>query len=430
MIIAASAILIFSVMNFGSVEIWSAAILEVSVFTLFLAWIIGGRSERSAGIPFVQERREVKYLFIALSVLLFFMFIQMLTLPPNFLKYLSPRAFDLYTFYSVDKNPEMHISLYAYKTEAEFLKVLAYALFFILISLSTKDMPAIEKMLKILSVFGFALAFFAILQSGAWNGKIYWFREITGSSPFGPFVNRNHYAGLVGMLIPLTLGLAFTRKSKEKQMLFGFFGLIMSVSLFLSLSRAGIISFFAGIGSLSLFLSWNKIRSRKRWAVAVFLFVLSLYLLYIGIDPLIERFYKTDVTHEARTAVWGNTLSAFKDFYLTGSGLGTFVNVFPLYSPEAVESLYDHAHNDYLEYLLEAGVIGFALLIFFFISFIRCVVAGSWSGKAGILKISMLSSLATIAVHSAFDFNLHVPSNALMFSAILGMSIAISRCAQ
>lgn len=358
------------------------------------------------------------------------MFIQMLTLPPNFLKYLSPRAFDLYTFYSVDKNPEMHISLYAYKTEAEFLKVLAYALFFILISLSTKDMPAIEKMLKILSVFGFALAFFAILQSGAWNGKIYWFREITGSSPFGPFVNRNHYAGLVGMLIPLTLGLAFTRKSKEKQMLFGFFGLIMSVSLFLSLSRAGIISFFAGIGSLSLFLSWNKIRSRKRWAVAVFLFVLSLYLLYIGIDPLIERFYKTDVTHEARTAVWGNTLSAFKDFYLTGSGLGTFVNVFPLYSPEAVESLYDHAHNDYLEYLLEAGVIGFALLIFFFISFIRCVVAGSWSGKAGILKISMLSSLATIAVHSAFDFNLHVPSNALMFSAILGMSIAISRCAQ
>lgn len=53
MIIAASAILIFSVMNFGSVEIWSAAILEVSVFTLFLAWIIGGRSERSAGIPFV-----------------------------------------------------------------------------------------------------------------------------------------------------------------------------------------------------------------------------------------------------------------------------------------------------------------------------------------------------------------------------------------
>ena len=426
--VAVLAVLIFSILGFGAVEIWSSTIVEVSVFTLFLLWFMFEDNPACVGNDSPSDnRRKMKYLFISLSLLLVYLFVQMLPLPSSILKYLSPHAYDLYAYYSVGKTPDMHVSLYAYKTEVEFIRVLTYAAFFVLIAFSMKDIPVIENVIKALSFFGFVLAFFAILQMATWNGKLYWFREITGSSPFGPFVNRNHYAGLIGMLTPLTLGLAFTRKSKEKQMLFGFFGLIMSVSLFLSLSRAGIMSFFAGIGSLSLFLSWSKIRSWKRWAVAAFLFVLCLYLLYVGIDPLIERFYKTDVTHEARTAVWGKTLFAFKDFFLTGSGLGTFVNVFPLYSSEPVESLYDHAHNDYLEYLLETGVIGFALLLFFFISFIRYVAAGGWSGKAGIIKISLLSSITTMTVHSAFDFNLHVPSNALMLSAIAGMSVAMSR---
>lgn len=339
--IIASAILIFSILCFGSVEVWSSALLEASVFTLVLIWLI--RDKRALSL---HTSKEERYMLAALIGFLGYIFIQMLPLPTVILRYLSPKSFELYSFYTVDKNPAMSFSLYPYRTEIELLRMLTYSLFFILLSFSIKDMTTLERMLKILSYFGFGLAIFAIIHKATWNGKLYWFRELShGGSPFGPFVNRNHYAGLIGMLIPLSLGLAFTRKSRERQFLFGFFGLIMAVSLFLSLSRGGIISFFAGIAVFALFLSWDRFRAKKRWALAAFIFVLFLYLLYLGIDPVIDRFYKTDITNEERLTVWSATLSAFKDFYLTGSGMGTFINIFQLYSPASIRALYDHAHN-------------------------------------------------------------------------------------
>jgi O-antigen ligase len=286
-------------------------------------------------------------------------------------------------------------------------------------------------MLKILVYFGFGLAIFAIIQKATWNGKLYWLRELTlqGAGPFGPFVSRNNYAGFINMLIPLSLGLAFTRKSREKQILFGFFGLIMAVSLFISLSRGGIISFFAGIIIFALFISWDRFRAKKRLALVAFIFALFIYLLYLGIDPIIDRFYKTDLAREDRFAVWSATFNAFKDFYFTGSGLGTFINIFPFYTPQNIDInvIFDHAHSDYLEFILEAGIIGTILLILFLYFFIRCIVSSKWDRYTGIFRVSLLSSIATMVVHSISDFNLHIPSNALMLSAVFGMAVAASR---
>ncbi|MEW6068888.1 MAG: O-antigen ligase family protein [Nitrospirota bacterium] len=422
--IAATAILILSVLSFGAVEIWSSTLIEAFVLTLIIVWLIRTKTWQS---QFATTSKEEIYIFIALVSFLVYIFMQMLPLPPVILKYISPKSFELYSFYTADKNPQMHISLYAYKTEIEFLRALTYSFFFVLFVFNIKDMHTLEKILKILAYFGFVLAIFAILQKAIWNGKIYWLREVIAGNPFGPFVNRNHYAGFIGMLIPLTLGLAFTRKSRERQLLFGFFGIIMSVSLFLSLSRAGIISFFMGIAVFGFFLLWHKFRAKKEMAIATFLCIIFLYLLYIGIDPVIDRFYKTDITHEERLVVWSATLKAFKDFYLTGSGIGTFLHVFPLYSPENITSIYDHAHNDYLELILEVGIIGTVLLFSFLFFFIRFILKGKWEGRIGIIKISMLSSITTIAIHSIFDFNLHIPSNALMLSALFGMAFASLR---
>ena len=419
----AAAILILSVLFFGSVEIWFIAFMEASVFTLIVIWIFKQRKE-----PSLNMNKEEKYMLVALFGFLTYVFIQMLPFPQAVLKYLSPRSFDLYSFFTTDTNPNMSISLYTYKTGSEFLRILTYSLFFLFLSFSIKDMATLQRMIKILIYFGFGLAIFAILQKATWNGKLYWLREITVGNPFGPFVNRNHYAGLIGMLIPLSLGLAFTRKEKEKQLLYGFFSLIMAVSLFLSLSRAGIISFFAGIIVFALFLSWDKFRGKKRWVLlSFFIFTLFLYLFYLGLDPIIDRFYKTDLTSEARFIVWSGTWNAFKDFYLTGSGLGTFINIFPLYPPKDMGVIYDHAHNDYLEFILETGIIGTVLLFLFIFFFIRCMAKGKWWWETGIIRMSILSSITTMVVHSIFDFNLHIPSNALMFSAICGMAVAASR---
>jgi len=417
------AILVFSILCFGAVEGWSSVSLEASVFILALVWVISRKKER---LPHLGK--EEKYMLIVILFFITYTLIQMLPFPSAALKYLSPESFKLYSFYNIDENPGMSISLYAYKTEIELLRILTLSLFFLLLSFSIRDTTSIQKVLKVLCYFGFGLAIFAIIQKATGTGKIYWFREVPGGNPFGPFVNRNHYAGLIGMLIPLGIGVAFTRSSRERKILFGFLSLIMAVSLFLSLSRGGIISFFAGITVFSLLLLLNRFKTKRIWiSLGTFLFVLFLYLLYLGIDPIIERFYGTDITTEDRFVIWSGTFKAFKDFYLTGSGLGTFMNVFPLYFPEGIHGLYDHAHNDYLEFILEAGIIGSALLILFFIFFIKCIKRASWSGENGIIKASLISSITTIAVHSIFDFNLHIPSNALMLSAIFGIAVASSR---
>lgn len=428
-IFTATTVIIFSVLFFGSVEVWSTALFEAGFLSLFMIWLIlREKPEASAELENEGRLKRESRIFLALAAILFYAAIQTAPMPFQILKIISPRAFDLYSYYAVDKNPSMHISLYSYKTQVEFIRLLACSLCFTLFAAGIKDSSDLDRVLRTLAYFGFGLAVFSLLQTAAWNGKLYWFREISGSSPFGPFVNRNHYAGLIGLLIPLTLGIAFTRKSRERQLLFGFMSLIMSVSLFLSLSRGGIISFFAGIALFALLLSWNKLGVKRRWwPLAAFIFMLFLYLLYLGIDPVIDRFYKTDLSKEARFAVWAQTLEAFKDFYLTGCGLGTFVYVFPLYSPEAVTFIYDHAHNDYLEFILEAGITGVVLLLTFLFFLFNCIFKGTREGYGGIIRISMLSAISTMAVHSIFDFNLHIPSNALMLSAILGMALANSR---
>jgi O-antigen ligase len=422
-VIFAITILVISILCFGSVEVWSSASLEISVFILVLIWIISRKKEQ---LPHLGK--EEKYMIVVILFFIAYTSIQTLPFPSATMKYLSPESFRLFSFFNIDENPRMSISLYAYKTELELLRILTFSLFFLLFSFSIEDTTSIQKVFKVLCYFGFGLAIFAIIQKATGTEKIYWFREVPGNNPFGPFVNRNHYAGLMGMLIPLGIGVAFTRRSRERKILFGFLSLIMAVSLFLSLSRGGIISFFAGITVFSLLLLLNRFKTKRIWvSLGTFLFVLFLYLLYLGIDPIIERFYSTDITTEDRVVIWSGTFKAFKDFYLTGSGLGTFMNVFPVYFPEGIHGLYDHAHNDYLEFILEAGIIGTALLISFFTFFIKSIKRGNWSGDNGIIKISLISSITTIAVHSIFDFNLHIPSNALMLSAIFGMAVASSR---
>jgi len=429
--VAATAVLIASAAFFGGVEIWSAALIQASAFTIFLVWLISLYLKNDIREVFYKEgRRESLIPFAVLLCFAGYAALQTLPLPSALLRAVSPETFNLYAFYSVDGEPRMFISVHPYKTQTELLRVLTFAVFFIIFAYAAQSRRTLEKTVMILSCFGFGLAVFALVQKATWNDKLYWFREITGASPFGPFVNRNHFAGFTGMLIPLTLGVAFTRQRRERQALFGFFAVIMSVALFLSLSRAGILSFFAGIMVFFVFLLWQRLREKKLRALVLFLCILSLYLLFLGIDPVVDRFYQTDIGSEERFTVWAATIRAFQDFPVTGTGLGTYMHVFPLYSSDTSLQLYDHAHNDYLEFLLETGIIGGLLLCIFFFFFVRYSFGGPWNGAAGIMKIAFFSSMVTIAVHSIFDFNLHILSNALMLSAVMGMAYAQQRISQ
>lgn len=140
---------------------------------------------------------------------------------------------------------------------------------------------------RILVYFGFGLAIFAIIQKATWNGKLYWFRELSlGGEPFGPFVNRNHYAGFINMLIPLSLGLAVMRRSRGKQTLFGFFGIIMAVSLFISFQGVVLSVSLQALPCL-LFCSRGKDSEQKRDGHWRFLSLQSFFTCSISVLTLL-----------------------------------------------------------------------------------------------------------------------------------------------
>src|SRR4029077_3409163 len=100
-----------------------------------------------------------------------------------------------------------------------------------------------------LLILGFGVSLFAILQHFTFNGKIYWVREIPfGGIPFGPYVNRNHFAGLMELLIPPGVAILILRAERRDLLpLVTLFTLFPIGALFLSASRGGIMSFVAEV---------------------------------------------------------------------------------------------------------------------------------------------------------------------------------------
>src|SRR4029077_12270727 len=101
-------------------------------------------------------------------------------------------------------------------------------------------------------VFGLLVPIFGILQQLTFNGKLYWFREMRyGGIPFGPYVNRNHFAGFAGLDPPIALVPRVLGKGRgEPWLAVALFALLPIVAIFLSASRGGILIFAAELGVL------------------------------------------------------------------------------------------------------------------------------------------------------------------------------------
>jgi len=414
------AAVIISALLFGAVEPWSIALVSVFVACafIFFAW----NAERD---DFALTGS--KGLLISLSLCLLYPLFQLVPLPVGVIGAVHEKFKYIVTL-SPNAAPSFHsISVYPFATEMDFSRLLLYGMVFCLSAFGIRDRASAYRVIRALAVFGFVLALFGIIQHAAGNGKIYWFRELThGGSLFGPFVNRNHFAGFVGMIIPLSLGIALRSRKMDRKLMFGFFAVVMAISLFFSLSRGGIVSFFAGL-TVFFFLSFTRGMSKKK-LIPVFLFalVLAVYLLSLGVSPVIERFTRTEVSGEQRFVAWIGTVDAIKDFPLFGSGMGTFQYIFKVYQPDRITLYWDHAHNDYLELLLEAGIVGTLLAAAFFFCIFRIILRAEWNGRHIYLAAGFFASITTMAFHSVTDFNLHIPSNAILFSLILGMAVFFS----
>lgn len=391
------ALISFAVVAHGGVEDWARAILETGVALLFLIW----------ALRFYLNEKEQP----ALSPLL----------PPLALFFLVGLGQWL-----------LRRTASVYNTRIELLLLLASLIFLFLCVQAFRTLADWRGFVWFGMGLGFVVSVFGILQQLTFNGKLYWFRELHyGGGPFGPYVNRNHFAGFAELVLPLALvPLVLGRVRRERLAVVGLFAVLPMAALFFSASRGGIVSFLVQFALLILLLLRRRGLGKRLLGVAAVLLAALLMVAWLGLGEVLERFssiQSLEVTGGKRAAMRRGTWHIFLDHPLAGTGLGTLQIVYPPY-----ETLYDgkivnHAHNDYLEALAETGVLGGFCCAWFLVVLLRKSVSRFRENAfsfAGALQLSGLVACAGFLVHALVDFNFHIPSNLWLFLLMAQLATA------
>lgn len=391
-------LLAFGVLAFGATEEWSQAVLEVGASALLVFWAIR------------QFYLEGDQLLI------------------------SPEILPLAAFGLVGLMQFVfHLTASRYYTRIELQLLFTYLIVIFLMSQAYSRTSHWRGYVWFLMSLGFFVSVFGILQDLTFNGKLYWARVLRyGGAPFGPYVNRNHFAGFAEMIIPVALvPLVLGKVRRERVFLVALLALVPIVALLLSASRGGIISFIVQMVILFLLLLVRRVRSRHVIVGGLVVLLAVMAVSWIGIQQVLRRFSEMqsmEVSAGKRTSMLGDTWRLFLDHPVLGTGLGAFEMVFPPY-----DSLYDgkvvnHAHNDYVEVLAETGILGGLCCAWFLVVILLNSLKGlaeQGSSFGSVLNLSGLIACSAILVHSLVDFNLRIPANALLF--FLSAHLAVVR---
>ena len=317
-------------------------------------------------------------------------------------------------------------SAYRHNSIAGALLYCGYGLLCFLTVQCLRKASQVKTLALIVSVYGTAIAFVALLQGLAPNGKVYWLREPhLGGWIYGPYVNHNHYAGLMEMLVPIPLVFCFTRYAYgSRKNLAALAAALMASTVFLSGSRGGMLGLALEIAIFATVVIRGQRNFKTTLAIAAFLVVVTGLLTWIGGGELAKRMAsiraetRTELSGGVRLSINRDGLHMFLERPVMGWGLATFPVVYPQFRSFYTNFFVNAAHDDYLQLLVETGALGFAIMIWFLVQLYRSSVVKlpNWSTNInGALSLAALLGCSGILVHSFLDFNLQIPANAALF---------------
>ena len=218
---------VFAALAHGAVEPWSVFVFEVIIVVLLLLW----------SIKVIADRRLILNIpdtALPIAALAFVGLVQSVALTDRDGRWLS-------------------LSRNVGATRAAVTVLLFMSISFLIAYNFFSSRERLAVLGHFLVIYGMAMALFGLVQHFAWNGRFYWLRPTEATSPFGPFVNHNHFAGYMELLIPVPIALILNRAVRgELRVLYGFAAMVMGVAAVLSLSRGGIISICASMMFLAL----------------------------------------------------------------------------------------------------------------------------------------------------------------------------------
>lgn len=438
-------ILIFAPLAFGTVELWSLATVEVltgiAALLLFLPVCFYRRT--LYGVPGA----------LPLLLLLCFMLLQLLPLPVAVVRVLAPSTYAAYApVLTLGGGEWIPLTINQKLTLQEFMRIACYGLFYILTVQLLSISGRLKKTVFIIVGLAAAIALLAIVQQVGSPDKIYWLRAVPdNSSPFGPWINPNQFAGFMEMTSPLALGLFlfyrprmrgreslreklvsfFTMPGSNLYLFLGCAATLMALSVFVSLCRGGILTII--LSAFVFMLLYNMKRPKHgRAAILVVVGCVVMFVSWFGWDTVMAEFNhgitRSGELSDGRFDLWADSRRIVSSFFLFGSGFGTFVDIFPSYRSFPGYSIFDHAHNDYLELLTDGGIIGFALAAWFVLAVLRhgwTMIRARRDQYGVLLGIGAFTGIVAMLIHGVTDFNMHNGADGLYFFFFCGLLVAV-----
>ncbi len=331
------------------------------------------------------------------------------------------------------------ISYNAYVTSQAAIKIFASLCFFLLFAtfINTEERRNIA--VKVIIVICLFIALVGISQV---FGKALWRR-----GTFGPFVNRNHFAGFLEMGVGLVGGMIIGRSVRREVMaIYISCALAMCAGIVLSASRGGVLALAAEVVFLAIVAipSFFSTRSEKRpgrigiifrsaGAMVLGLAAIIGSMFLVSSEGLVQNIQQTqgEIENElpaserySRRDIWGATSQMIKDHPWVGVGLGAYQFVYTRYDRSSGAQRVEQSHNDYLQIVADAGLIGGVIaLVFLVLLFARGFSAAQTRDRRRrSIILGALTGCFAIVIHSFVEFNLQITSNAQLFLALAALA--------
>jgi O-antigen ligase len=386
-------ILIFTPLAFGAKRLWAITPVYLATLTALVALCLRINSEGAASFRWTALGAPI-LLFLAIAITSSF------------------------------------ISAYPHGSVMALYRVITYiAIFYLVVNgIDTK-----ERMARLVGVIVGMGALLSLIGIVLYLGHSYYRYWLPGSTLSATFINRDHFAGYLEMVIPLAAAFLFTDMEKEKKVLVGFFLVMMIIAFVLAASRGAWVSLVMSSCVLVPFLFRKRLLKRMLLAMiicgAVTYFALSHFDLSVA-SARAKTIIEGAGIDELRIQMWTGSIELIKARPLLGWGIGSFIYVFPQFQPIAISQRYiiDYAHNDYLHMAAEIGLAGLFFMLWIMVGALWFGLKEFWQ-SGGTFKRSILLGASigvmSMSLHSFVDFNLHIPANAILFVTLIGIIMAM-----
>ena len=309
-------------------------------------------------------------------------------------------------------------SRYIYGSIMEIARFISLALIFYITVNFIIEKNHIKKILNLILITGTSVAIFGILQYLNIIAKPWWANPKFLSATY---VNHNHFAGYLELLIPVSIGMILSEREARKKALYIVSFLALSIAFLLSMSRSGWLALsISMVFMAAVIFKKGKIRFVIFMSMLFFITLMVFALNTIDTHFLLERIssYK-ELDFSGRLEIWKGTLGIIKNNFIFGTGPGSFIYNFPRYRPAGLNMLVNYAHSDYLQVASEMGIFNLGIMIFIIFRIIkkglRTHMIAHRSFKIWI-PLSLTTGILSMAIHNIGDFNFYIPANVIIFT--------------